>query len=200
MVRTRKQLSPLLLCAALISVCTIMLSWYASYVGRDDTRGCLISAQDLQLLSRLQPLLDGYDNITLPTSESRLSVSQWIEDIKLTHLQNAKQIYRTLTTSVRTSISDCRDSLCFEYLSSKEKNDFRWCMNKTKAMEYKFGPVTNGTCRFMNGTGRYPPGPVALASQPGSGNTWVRGLLEKATGICTGMALYLLFSFCLQVV
>lgn len=35
----------------------------------------------------------------------------------------------------------------------------------------------------MNGTFRAP---VALASFPGSGNTWVRGLLEKATGICTG--------------
>ena len=28
--------------------------------------------------------------------------------------------------------------------------------------------------------------PVALTSFPGSGNTWVRGLLEKATGVCTG--------------
>ena len=28
--------------------------------------------------------------------------------------------------------------------------------------------------------------PVALVSTPGSGNTWVRGLLEMATGICTG--------------
>jgi hypothetical protein len=27
---------------------------------------------------------------------------------------------------------------------------------------------------------------VALISFPGSGNTWIRGLLEKATGICTG--------------
>ncbi len=25
-----------------------------------------------------------------------------------------------------------------------------------------------------------------LASSPGSGNAWVRGLLEQATGICTG--------------
>ena len=41
----------------------------------------------------------------------------------------------------------------------------------------------NGTCHFMNGRGRLP---VALASFPGSGNTWVRGLIEKVTGICTG--------------
>ena len=27
---------------------------------------------------------------------------------------------------------------------------------------------------------------VALNSQEGSGNTWLRGLLEKATGVCTG--------------
>ena len=35
----------------------------------------------------------------------------------------------------------------------------------------------------MNGTGRAA---VALVSFPGSGNTWVRGLLEQASGICTG--------------
>lgn len=32
--------------------------------------------------------------------------------------------------------------------------------------------------------------PVALASAEGSGNTWIRGLLEKASGICTG------FNYC----
>ena len=31
---------------------------------------------------------------------------------------------------------------------------------------------------------------MALASFPGSGNTCVRGLLEKATGICTGEISY----------
>ena len=35
----------------------------------------------------------------------------------------------------------------------------------------------------MSGQGRAA---VALVSFPGSGNTWVRGLLERATGICTG--------------
>ena len=41
-------------------------------------------------------------------------------------------------------------------------------------------------CQFMNGTNRAT---VPLVSFPGSGNTWMRGLLEKATGICTGMLL-----------
>ena len=40
-----------------------------------------------------------------------------------------------------------------------------------------------GPCHFMDGSRRAA---VALASFPGSGNTWVRGLLEKATGVCTG--------------
>ena len=43
--------------------------------------------------------------------------------------------------------------------------------------------LTSGKCRFMNGTGR---GVVGLVSFPGSGNTWVRGLLQAVTGICTG--------------
>jgi hypothetical protein len=38
-------------------------------------------------------------------------------------------------------------------------------------------------CTFRQSRGNEP---VALVSVPGSGNTWVRGLLEKATGICTG--------------
>ena len=43
--------------------------------------------------------------------------------------------------------------------------------------------LEESSCHFIDGRGREP---VALASFPGSGNTWVRGLLEKATGICTG--------------
>lgn len=43
--------------------------------------------------------------------------------------------------------------------------------------------VARSQCKFLNTTSRDP---VALASFPGSGNTWVRGLLQKATGICTG--------------
>ena len=40
-----------------------------------------------------------------------------------------------------------------------------------------------GPCgQFINGTSKAA---VALASFPASGNTWVSGLLEKATGVCT---------------
>ena len=77
----------------------------------------------------------------------------------------------------------CTSSTCSESLSKTEKIFFDKCVSKTVAAEKKFGKILNGTCHFINGTGRHP---VALASFPGSGNTWVRGLLEKATGICTG--------------
>ena len=72
----------------------------------------------------------------------------------------------------------CTDSLCSEYLSSSERESFNDCKNGSEMVN-----VQEASCHFMNGTGRRP---VALASFPGSGNTWVRGLLEKATGICTG--------------
>ncbi len=49
----------------------------------------------------------------------------------------------------------------------------------------------SGECHFMNGSSRSA---VALASFPGSGNTWARGLLEKATGVCTGMPPLLLIT------
>lgn len=39
------------------------------------------------------------------------------------------------------------------------------------------------TCHFMNGTNRPA---VLLMTFTGSGTTWLRELLEQATGICTG--------------
>ena len=40
------------------------------------------------------------------------------------------------------------------------------------------------TCSFINGSNRLP---VPFISHPGSGNTWLRALLEMASGICTGL-------------
>lgn len=45
-----------------------------------------------------------------------------------------------------------------------------------------------GSCRFMDGKRRAA---VGLVSFMGSGNTWVRGLLEIATGYCTGIYIYI---------
>ena len=68
------------------------------------------------------------------------------------------------------------DPTCRKYLLPV---DYFWLSNATE----KFRNMPYGKCRFMNGSRRAP---VALISFQGSGNTWVRGLLEQATGICTG--------------
>ena len=83
----------------------------------------------------------------------------------------------------RSSRHACKTGCCSGLLSPTEKVHFSDCYTKCQEKERKFGPIVNGTCHFINGQGRLP---VALASFPGSGNTWTRGLLEKVTGVCTG--------------
>ena len=98
----------------------------------------------------------------------------------------------------------CSDVLCTNVLSKEDLFNFTSCKRRAEAVYTKMFSqqssgnknsefvqnvvkgqlVPSGKCRFMNGSGRSP---VGLVSFPGSGNTWVRGLLQKATGICTGM-------------
>lgn len=70
--------------------------------------------------------------------------------------------------------------VCTEYLRAEGEAVFRACAKKS-------GSHLKGDlhchCKFMNTTGHRR---VALVSLPGSGNTWLRGLLERATGVCTG--------------
>ena len=76
----------------------------------------------------------------------------------------------------------CREAHCMEYLTEAEKQGMKKCDGEAK---YRYHhPPDDSSCSFMDRSqGRLP---VALASTPGSGNTWVRGLLERASGICTG--------------
>ena len=76
----------------------------------------------------------------------------------------------------------CRDRICSEFLTRRDQSSFNRCTKRQKyAAKWRDKPL--GKCHFMNGTNRAA---VALVSFPGSGNTWVRGLLEQATGVCTG--------------
>ena len=75
-----------------------------------------------------------------------------------------------------------KDSACRGYLTGQARESYIQCM----ARVHKYGHAKKAKesgCRFVDGRRR---GIVALASFPGSGNTWVRTLLEKATGICSG--------------
>ena len=76
----------------------------------------------------------------------------------------------------------CKLSNCVDLLTLQEQNRLKICEKQT--VKYMGHQLPNPTCRFMRGG--TSQGPVALNSQEGSGNSWLRGLLEKATGICTG--------------
>ena len=75
----------------------------------------------------------------------------------------------------------CKETNCKEFLSDKEISAMKKCEGEVR--KHPGTPMEGGKCSFMNGQGRIP---VALASSEGSGNTWIRGLLERVTGICTG--------------
>lgn len=78
--------------------------------------------------------------------------------------------------------TDCTVLPCLQYLSQTERNIYKKCQKKATPHKTSHSPPTC-QCKFRNGAGKKR---VALVSLPGSGNTWVRGLLEKATGVCTG--------------
>ena len=79
-----------------------------------------------------------------------------------------------------------------DYLTSFDKQCHEYCVKKGQLNSKSVHDTgMHGECRFMKGEGRAA---VALASLPGSGNTWVRGLLEKATGICTGECLIIIMT------
>ena len=82
----------------------------------------------------------------------------------------------------------CQLPHCNEYLTPLDQACVDYCVKKC-ARSHRISrrcKDMHGECRFMDGRGRAA---VALISLPGSGNTWIRGLLEKATGICTGEGL-----------
>ena len=99
-----------------------------------------------------------------------------LDSIKSRHLP--MRTYFDCISSVEKDC--CAEPHCQEYLSDFDRASVKWCSKKTFKNETS---TVKGDCEFMRGEGRAP---VALASLPGSGNTWIRGLLEKATGICTG--------------
>ena len=73
----------------------------------------------------------------------------------------------------------CKSRICREFLSDQDMGYFGYCWKKSRLKKEPLRSV----CQFMNASSRSP---IALASFPGSGNTWIRGLLQRATGICTG--------------
>lgn len=67
-----------------------------------------------------------------------------------------------------------------KHLTPSDREDFAACQERHRNVSDEW---RLGTCVFIDPTNRSA---VALVSLPGSGNTWLRGLLERATGVCTG--------------
>ena len=89
----------------------------------------------------------------------------------------------------------CSERNCFQYMTKSDVPHYRYCtIQRSRLPHYKRYTIWSSwtklrkepersLCHFINGRGRNP---VALASFAGSGNTWVRGLLQEISGICTG--------------
>lgn len=98
-------------------------------------------------------------------------------------LMDAQARQPTKFSSTPTGIPGCTDQHCTSLLTTSERTAFNKCRDEVFKKTGKSPGHIKALCRFLNGTGRKV---VALVSETGSGNTWVRGLLEKITGICTG--------------
>ena len=87
-----------------------------------------------------------------------------------------------------TPPQNCKEANCREYLSDSERYTMKTCEEQVGNAEHlHHRKINESACKFLPQIGRLP---VALVSARGSGNTWTRGLLERASGICTG------FIFC----
>ena len=133
------------------------------------------------------------------SSKTQASIRSSIElSNKSNHSYTLKTSHTTkttdlsLTASPGTSVSKpkiCRKRHCEEHLNKRELLAMKSCLQDTVRrtvngnLSLIKSVIKESKCNFMDGSRRRP---VALASAEGSGNTWIRGLLEKATGTCTG--------------
>ena len=91
---------------------------------------------------------------------------------------------------VWVNVEKCGDLLCKKYLMKEEWWQYNHCVdetNKHPKLTCAEGPLReeNPTpCTFYNGTAK--KGATLLVSYQGSGNTWLRGLLQQVTGVCAG--------------
>lgn len=101
------------------------------------------------------------------------------QDLDLQLLPKILPTNNSRKESLYSSLYPCNLRHCLDRLPTEDLALYNKCTNSAA----KRGPVLSTGCRFINGSRRSP---VALVSFPGSGNTWIRGLLELATDICTG--------------
>ena len=132
------------------------------------------------------------------------SVPNYTNKESLVYSERGRGIYERMSDEGSDHIypNNCSDPVCLEYLTQQDKKNFEKCTSRARTRYSQLFNDTDvnftlppGKCHFMNGTNRAP---VALVSFPGSGNTWVRGLLEQATGVYTGRYVCCVCIFCVH--
>ena len=123
-----------------------------------------------------QPLEEKTTPFAQPNGDSNGSVLDFRDVLNRSYVDQPWHVPKPWIGSYQ-----CKDVICSEFLYKRDWDLMRRCVNKMSRKNIQ--PIVRPACHFMNGTLR---GSVALLSYPGSGNTWLRQLLEKATGICTG--------------
>lgn len=145
------------------------------------------SSQNNKLHGRYH-VLDSHNSQSHPLISASSSphdhTQQPISTSRIYSLLRSKDLNFEGTELLHCIKSDCRDSICSEFLTDADKPHFNYCAHKTRIVSHKqYRESLQSSCVFINGSHRNP---VGLASYPGSGNTWVRGLLQEVTGLCTG--------------
>ena len=123
-----------------------------------------------------QPLEEKTTPFAQPNGDSNGSVLDFRDVLNRSYVDQPRHVPKPWIGSYQ-----CKDVICSEFLYKRDWDLMRRCVDKMSRKNIQ--PIVRPACHFMNGTLR---GSVALFSYPGSGNTWLRQLLEKATGICTG--------------
>lgn len=137
---------------------------------------------------------DNGENSLQRTDSSSIETSTMRHIVTIFNTTHGKEaiINRSLSTARAGTTVSGRNELvatttscplinCFSHLSPHEQIKYNKCKLDT---EHRFGArVKRSKCHFLSDSSREA---VALVSSEGSGNTWLRGLLEKATDVCTG--------------
>ena len=119
----------------------------------------------------LQALLPTGTMVTPPTSHA-------LQTLLMQQHPTVTMVTPLMSHALQYKPQQCSQQYCMEHLSSVEKLVYSKCKKRVP-----HGVDLSCRCQFINARGRRV---VALVSLPGSGNTWVRGLLESVTRVCTG--------------
>ena len=140
-----------------------------------------LTKREEHLLSSTQPAIEHSSQAVLNHTVTRtvtLPTSHALQTVLLQQHPTVTMATPPTSHALQYMPQQCRQRYCVEHLSLVEKLVYSKCKKRVP-------PSVDPSCRcqFVNARGRRV---VALVSLPGSGNTWVRGLLERVTGVCTG--------------